>query len=262
MIFPILDSSIEKRKAMILRHAKQDLEIGFLLAEFNLEWIMRRMILKFTKCPTLVVRAALLCADGIPNYCRTWDLYVAPMGYAKMHEILGVKKKVAKSDLYEYVKKRHALVHGARGGVGVVNALIGLKMMLESAERLMIYAHEKEKMLFEVLDSRVRCPCLYYSRKTQKKTIDGTRCPRGIYSDGKCLFAERDKKGFKKQKIGGLKDKIAEIRSAARGKSVSNLETLEAIKRIACELGLQDCEVVRAAIQTMSERIIKRKRAN
>lgn len=258
MIFPVMDSSIEKRKAMILRQAKQDLEVGFLLAEFNLEWIMRRMILKFTKCPTLVVRAAMLSADGISNYCRIWELYVVPFGYAKMHEILGIRKKVAKSEMYEYVKKRHVLVHGARGGIGVVNALVGLKMMLDMAEKLMSYAQQEGVKLFEPLDPRVKCRCLHYSRKRQRPTFESNGCPSGIYPDGNCRFAEHDMKKSKMRNDRSLDDKIAEIRKATRGKSVSNRETLERIQKIAFDLGLQDSDIVQTCIQTMAERISKK----
>lgn len=155
MLMPVLGGSSKKRRQAIIRMAKHDLEMGFLLAEFNFEWTLRRCILALSKCPTVVIRERLSGCHGWDAYRDAWTDCVKRFSPA-MKSIGGLLEDVSNADvpivniqqLKEALDGRHILAHGIKGGVSDRFAIVGSYLFLNAADRLQWYAQLHGKSVF------------------------------------------------------------------------------------------------------------------
>lgn len=162
MLMPILESNEKKRREAIVRAAARDFEVGFLLSVFNLEWTLRRMILVFAKCPSVVIRARLNECSGFWRYCQAWNDCVCKFDkqFGAMTEILGVPayEESKENFITQYLERRHILVHGTKSGIGVATALCGISMLLKVSEKLVEFSFKHRRDLFGRLNPR-QCVC-------------------------------------------------------------------------------------------------------
>lgn len=265
MLMPILGSSFEKRKASILKAASQDLEIGFLLAVFNFEWTLRRMILSFSKCPSIVIRALLAQSSGLWKYCHLWDICVHGFDsrFGKMREILagGFDSKSNLKAISEYLRCRHVLVHGAKSGIGAATALCGIRKLLEVSENLARFSHDNGHELFEKIPSRQQVRCGFTgNRKTPvfEEGLACATCPGNIIVH--CPFLkklEKDQERDSKQLGDYIREKIKDLRAKTSPVNelinVKDEALVKKIKEVADELGIADAPSVAEAVRELEK---------
>lgn len=155
MLMPVLNGSFKQRRRAILNYAKRDLEMGFLLAEFNFEWTLRRSILALSKCPTVVIRERLSRCHGWDAYKEAWldcvghfSSDVKPIGTLLEGDSIEDIPAVNIQHLKDALDGRHVLAHGVKGGVGDRFAVVGLSLFLNASDRLQRYAQERGERLF------------------------------------------------------------------------------------------------------------------
>ena len=155
MLMPVLNGSFKQRRRAILNQAKRDLEMGFLLAEFNFEWTLRRCILALSKCPTVVIRERLSRCHGWDAYKEAWQdcvrhfsSDVKPIGTLLEGVSIEDIPAVNIQHLKDALDGRHVLAHGVKGGVSDRFAVVGLSLFLNASDRLQRYAHKRGERLF------------------------------------------------------------------------------------------------------------------
>ena len=264
MLFPILESNEKKRREAILKVASRDLELGFLMSVFNLEWTIRRMILHFAKCPSIVIRSLLARSNGYPNYCYLWKICVHDFDKRlnELPNILGTNDN--KNDITEYIRCRHVLVHGARSGIGAATALCGIKKLLEAAEFLIRFARENGHELFKRVPPRqVRCG--FTGAHHTPLFVRGdtcVNCPGKIVST--CPFVRQSVTTTRERGGKCLDDQIRKsLRAAAP--SVRELEGIKdealiaKMQEVAWDLGILERRAVKKAVHDLQKAIEKRK---
>ena len=237
----ILESSLTTLRRRVLKEAKKDIELGFLLAEFDFEWLLRRMVLCFATCPTVVVRSLLKKCHGFDLYVDTWNKCVVPFrpNCPMLQDILKIpsKNQIKKGAIGKAFLKRHLLVHGVRTGIGTVSALVGLDVFLESAEQLVRFAEAQGVDLFKKMSPRHR-KCLFCPVGKQKeREIQNAECIRGVLGVcpfvGNEKFASQIRRGIREQRkarLGkGVKMSFAEVEAIAKK---YRLETSEQVKQV------------------------------
>ena len=236
----ILESSLVTLRKRVLKEAKKDMELGFLLAEFDFEWLLRRMILCFATCPTVVVRSLLKKCHGLDLYVDAWNKCVVPFRpkYPTLQDILKIpsKNQIKKGAIGKAFLKRHLLVHGVRTGIGTVSALVGLDVFLEAAELLVRFAEAHGIDLFKKMSSRRKCLFCPVGKQKEREILN-TECSRGV--SGVCPFVGNEKmasqirSGIREQRkvrLGnGVKMSFAEVEAIAKK---YRLETSKEVKQV------------------------------
>lgn len=254
MLMPILKSNWTKRRTKILRVASKDVELGFLLTVFNFEWFLRRMILVFSKCPTIVIRARLAKCHGFWSYCEMWDECVCKFDgrICPMTEILGLPSKLQADQniIKQYCDRRHVLVHGARGGIGFAAALCGISRLLKATEALIEFAQKHDKDLFHSLYSRQNVRCGFTScRKTEPFKNGQTEgpCPAKIMVGCPMLSNNEARKAIFKNLRKSLQpvDELADVKGEA---------LVEKVRRVAEELGIANKPSIKKAIFNLEKK--------
>lgn len=252
MLMPTLESNEKKRRAAILHVASQDIELGFLFAFFNFEWFLRRMILVFSKCPTVVVRARLVCCHGFGDYCELWNECVCKFdeGIISLAEILG---KSETESIKQYCTQRHVLVHGARGGIGFATAICGISRLLKALEALVEYAQKNGKNLFIRLYHRQNVRCGFIPKHGIESFKNGKGeclCPAEL--KGECPFCSSDKE--RRKIICNIKKSRQPVDELAR---VKGKALVEKVRNVAEELGLANKASIKKAICDLEKNMVK-----
>ncbi len=259
MLMPILKSNWTKRRAKILRVASKDVELGFLLTVFNFEWFLRRMILVFSKCPTIVIRARLAKCHGFWSYCEMWDECVCKFDgkICHMTEILGLpsKSQADQNVIEQYCDRRHVLVHGARGGIGFATALCGIARLLKASEALIEFAQKHDEDLFHSLYSRQNVRCGFTPRRGiepfKKGQTDGL-CPTKLMEKCPMLSCKRARNVIfnNLRKESQPVDELANVKGDA---------LVEKVRKVAAELGLANKVAIKKAICNLKMRCEEQK---
>ena len=263
MLMPILKSDEKMRRADIIRAASKDPEVGFLLTVFNLEWTLRRMVLCFSKCPSVVVRSVLKGCNGFWGYCDTWKLCVCSFD-TKMHtmpEILGVLPKTTSKENFitQYIDRRHVLVHGVKGGIGVPTALCGISALLKVSENLVSFARIHGVELFKRLNPRQNVRCGFILRhgiepfKIEQR--DGL-CPAKLREKCPMLASNDTRRNAKKLIFNNLRKTLQPVAELANVKGES---LVEKVRKVAAELGLVNKAAIKRAICKLEKRCEEQK---
>ena len=241
----VLESNLDELRRRIVEVAKDDLELGFLHAEFDFEWMLRRMVLCFATCPTLVVRSILKDCYGLEAYLDAWGKCVVPFrsGMPWLGEVLGIAspKKVKASKVGRACRERHFLVHGVRNGMSIGKSLVGIDVFLDAMAKMVKFATDNDVDLFGRLSPR-RIACTYCTNKDQQKKGDAS---------GACLNAHGQLCPFR-----GDKKTSALIRNGVRRqrnirKNPEKGVPIEEVVRLAVKYGLDESAAV---AQKISER--------
>lgn len=266
MLMPILGSNEKKRRESILRVASRDLEIGFLLAVFNFEWTLRRMILCFSKCPSIVIRALLAKTSGFWKYCEVWDMCVHEFDneIGTMTEILGIppKAETKQNCITEFLDSRHVLVHGATSGIGAATALCGIKKLLGVSEGMASYSRKKGQDLFRMVNPRQQVRCGFIGNRGTRKFEKGQNCaacPGEII--GFCPFL--NKKENRRDIRDYLDARLSIIQESKRQKETKGQKgeaLVLKIQEVANELGIAEKPSVKRAVRELQTAIQKRNR--
>ena len=263
MLMPILKSDEKKRRADIIRAASKNPEVGFLLTVFNLEWTLRRMILCFSKCPSVVVRSVLKGCNGFWDYCDTWEFCVCSFDtkMQTMPEILGVQPKSTTKENFitQYIDRRHVLVHGVKGGVGVPTALCGISSLLKVSEKLVSFARIHGVELFKRLNPHQNVRCGFVLRRGVEpfkfEQKDGL-CPAKLRE--KCpMFAYNVRRRNAKEMIfNNLRKERWPIDELA---NVKGDALVEKVRKVAAELGIANKVAIKSAICNLKKRCEEQK---
>lgn len=244
----ILDSNLELFRKRIIKESKRDIELGFLLAEFDFELLLRRMVLHCAKCPTIVIRSLMKKCHGFDRYVDAWNKYVVPFsqGYPLMQDILGIpsKNQIKKGCIAKAFMKRHLLVHGVRTGIGVVNALAGLDVFLESAELLVRFAATHDVDLFTRISPR-QYKCMFTSEiKGKNGEALSRECKHGVC--GVCPFVGDG------DLVSQIRSGIKEQRKARLSKKDVKVSANEIIE-LAKKYGLENSQQIKSVIDRLND---------
>ncbi len=251
MLFPVVGSSFKNCKDIVLQVASSNLELGFLLAVFELEWILRRLILSKSKCPTLVVRTYMEeCCSSLKHYGKAWNKFAMDKDGMSLREVLGLPQKWGESDLENFFRNRHVLVHGSKGGIGAHTALLGVDCLFKVLDKIEKYAKDRNLDLFAKLNPRQK-RCRYVTRKgCAPLDVNESSCP-GIKSFV-CPFAEIALKNRKR-----LKGQIGTVQNIRKVKGTGKTDVVAVIKRcldVAKRLGIEDSPAVCQMIFSLKNR--------
>ncbi len=255
MLMPILESNEKKRRAAILRVASRDIELGFLFAVFNFEWSLRRMILKFSKCPTIVIRARLVRGHGFKNYCEFWDECVCKFNrrLISMIEILGLNEA---NFIEQYYERRHVLVHGAHGGVGFVTAICGISRLLNASETLVEFARKQGENLFGRLNPRQNVRCGFTLCRGTEPFKNGQTdgpCPAQLMVGCPMLSNNEARKAIFKN----LRKSLQPVEELA---GVKGEALVEKVRKVAEELGIAEKSSIKKAICNLEQKCVEHKK--
>ncbi len=259
MLMPILESNEKKRREAILKVASRDLELGFLYSVFNLEWTMRRMILCFSKCPSIVIRALLAQCSGFWRYCELWDKCVHDFDtkYETMAEILGVQPKgeSRQNGITDYFDRRHVLVHGAKSGIGAATAICGIEKLLEASEKLVKFSRDHGYELFAKVKPRQNVRCGFTgNRKTPLFSGGQTQgaCP-GNFANICPLLADKATRGAIRKHLRKTLKPVQELAD------VKDEALIERVQAVAHTLGIEGACSVKKATRELQKSLQKRK---
>lgn len=249
MLMPILGSDIEKRRKDILKVAGKDLELGFLYAEFNFEWIVRRMILCFSRCPIVVIKAALRKASGYNDYERLWKLFVCSFDSSipSIEKLLNNGDQNISENLKLYIVRRHVLVHGVKGGIGDATAICGISTFLKAAERLVGFAKDNKIELFKRLKPRSNRHCVFERRdgiEKLKNECNTNTCSTSLIEQCPVLNIKETAKAIRKH----LREKSLPV---AELSGLNQEDIIRKVQSVAEELGIADKTSVKKAIDKL-----------
>lgn len=251
MLFPVVGSSFKNCKEIVLQVASNNLELGFLLAVFEFEWIIRRLILSKSKCPTLVVRTYMeACCSSLKHYGKAWNKFAMYNDGMSLRGVLGLPQKWDESDLEDFFKKRHVLVHGSKGGIGAHTALLGVDCMFKVLDKIEKYAKDRDLDLFAKLNPRQK-RCRYVTRKgCAPLDINESSCP-GIKSFV-CPLARVTLENRKR-----LKDQIGTVQNIRKTKGTGKTDVVAVVRQaseVAKRLGIEDSPAVCQMIFSLKNR--------
>ena len=156
-MFIIGEGSFDQRRDLILRHAKLDTEVGFLLSMINFEWTLRRSVLVLGRAPTKELRHGVLSnASGPKDYKRAWKFAQAGCeGLPSLCQIFNGEGEVpfwnihkkGRDGILQAFMLRHKLVHGCVSKPGDNYMWQRISLMLEAAYALEMVAKSYGKDL-------------------------------------------------------------------------------------------------------------------
>ena len=160
-MFLVSDGSREKRKQIISRITKIDVTVGMLLSAVDLEWTLRRAILKLSGLPTKEVRKRLEGACGISSYKAAWKELVC-LGRSGFKSIVAIvddygKDAGAKSlwkSLLKAFSARNIIVHGVKGVIRTEDVVEFTDTLQSATDSLAAYCEGHGENVFERLKVR------------------------------------------------------------------------------------------------------------